>query len=94
MLEALIDGERDPAVLADLARTRMRAKLPELRLALEGRFNDHHALMLRLHLDHVDHLSAMIDRLDEELTVRSPLSWSRCGGCRPSPAWASAPLRS
>lgn len=67
MLEALIGGERDPAVLADLARTRMRAKLPELQLALEGRFNDHHALMLRLHLDHVDHLSAMIDRLDEEV---------------------------
>jgi transposase len=67
MLEALIDGERDPAVLAELARTRMRAKLPELQLALEGRFNDHHALMLRLHLDHVDHLSAMVDRLDEEV---------------------------
>jgi transposase len=67
MLEALIDGERDPAVLAELARTRMRAKLPELRLALGGRFNDHHALMLRLHLDHVDHLSAMVDRLDQEV---------------------------
>jgi transposase len=39
----------------------------QLQLALEGRFNDHHALMLRLHLDHVDHLSAMVDRLDEEV---------------------------
>jgi transposase len=67
MLEALIAGERDPAVLAELARTRLRAKLPELALALEGRFNDHHALMLRLHLDHVDHLTVMVNRLDEEV---------------------------
>jgi transposase len=44
----------------------MRAELPELQLALEGRFNDHHALMLRLHLDHVDHPSDMVDRLGEE----------------------------
>ncbi len=67
MLEALIAGERDPNVLAGMARTRMRPKIPELRRALVGRFDDHHALMLRMHLDHVDQLSAMEARLDEKV---------------------------
>ncbi|WP_050169082.1 IS110 family transposase, partial [Mycobacterium tuberculosis] len=49
MVEALIDGERRPAVLADLARGSMRSKIPDLQRALEGRFDDHHALMCRLH---------------------------------------------
>jgi transposase len=67
MLEALITGERDAGVLADMARTRMRPKIPELRRAMMGRFDDHHALLLRMHLDHVDQLSAMEERLDEEV---------------------------
>lgn len=49
MLEALIGGQRDPAVLADLARRRMRAKIPALTQALTGRFTDHHAFMARRH---------------------------------------------
>jgi transposase len=67
MLEALIDGERDPEVLADMALTRMRPKISTLRKALVGRFSDHHALMLRMHLAHVDHLSRSIDALDSEV---------------------------
>lgn len=51
-------------MLAEMALTRMRPKIPELRLALEGGFGGHHALLLRTHLDHIDHLSAAIDRLD------------------------------
>jgi transposase len=43
MLQALIDGQRDPAVLADLAKRRLRAKIPELTEALTGRFSEHHA---------------------------------------------------
>jgi transposase len=54
MIEALIAGERDPRVLADMARTRMRPKIGELRQALVGRFDDHHAVMARMHLDHID----------------------------------------
>ena len=50
-----------------MALTRMRPKIPELRQALVGRFDDHHGLLLRMHLDHVDHLSALVDRLDEEV---------------------------
>jgi transposase len=67
MVEALIDGERRPAVLADLARGSMRAKIPDLTRALEGRFDDHHALMCRLHLAHLDQLDEMITRLDEQI---------------------------
>jgi transposase len=67
MIESLIDGERRPEVLADLALGRMRVKIPDLAMALEGRFGDHHALMCRLHLDHIDHLEAMIARLDAQV---------------------------
>lgn len=67
MLDALIAGVRDPRMLAEMARTRMRPKIPELRLALEGRFSEHHALMCEMHLAHVDHLTASIARLDDEI---------------------------
>jgi transposase len=71
MIEALIDGERRPQVLADLALGKMRSKIPDLALALalEGRFGDHHALMCRLHLDHIDHLEEMIAKLDTQIEV-------------------------
>jgi transposase len=64
---ALIDGERRGAVLADLALGRMRSKIGDLEMALEGRFGDHHALMCRLHLDHIGHLDAMIAKLDAQI---------------------------
>lgn len=63
MLEALIAGETDPAKLADLARKRLREKIPALRLALQGRVTDHHRFLLRMHLDHVAHLEELIGRL-------------------------------
>jgi transposase len=67
MLEALIAGQRDPAVLADLARRRMRSKIPALTEALTGRFNDHHAFMARLFLDRIDAHTADIGRLGERI---------------------------
>jgi transposase len=67
MLEALIAGERDPEVLAEMALTRMRPKIGVLREALVGRFDDHHAVLLRMHLDHVDQLVALESRLDDEV---------------------------
>jgi transposase len=67
MIEALIDGERRGAVLAELARGRMRAKISDLTIALEGRFDDHHALMCQLYLEHIDHLEDMIARLDAQV---------------------------
>ena len=67
MIEALIDGERRGPVLAQLAKGTMRSKIADLSMALEGRFGDHHALMCRLHLDHIDHLEAAIARLDARI---------------------------
>ena len=67
MIEALISGERDPAVLADLARGVMRKKIPDLTMACAGRFGDQHALMCTLHLEHIDHLEDMIARLDTRI---------------------------
>jgi transposase len=63
MLEALIAGETDPEKLADLARKRLREKIPALQLALQGRVTEHHRFLLQLHLDHVDHLGELIGRL-------------------------------
>jgi transposase len=63
MLDALIAGEHDPAVLADLAKRRMRVKIPQLTEALTGRFDDHHAFLARMHLDLIDHHTEAIDLL-------------------------------
>ena len=63
MIEALIAGERDPDVLARLARGRMRAKHAALVEALSGSFDDHHAELARMLLDQIDALSGQIDRL-------------------------------
>jgi transposase len=67
MLEALMAGEQDVEVMADMAIGRMRPKIGELRLALEGRFDQHHAFMLGMQLAHIDHLTAAIERLDAEV---------------------------
>ena len=67
MIEVLIAGQRDPRVLAGLARGRMRTKIPDLTMACSGRFADHHALLAGMHLDHIDHLTSMIDGLDERI---------------------------
>ena len=69
MLEALIAGERDPVVLADLAKAKLRRRLPELQEALVGRFNEHHAFMARMRLDLIDHHSAAIEKLTDRIEV-------------------------
>jgi transposase len=75
MLEALIGGERDPHVLAGLARGRMRSKHDRLVQALTGNFDDHHAELARMLLDQIDALSAQISKLTtriEELVAAIP----------------------
>jgi transposase len=69
MMAALIAGERDPAVLANMARTRMRGKIPELREAFTGRFDDHHRFLLARMLGRVDGIDADIAALDAEIEV-------------------------
>lgn len=70
MIEALIAGERDPAVLAAMALGRMRPKIPALVDALVGRFAAHHGAVARVILDHIDFLDAAIARLNEEVAAR------------------------
>jgi transposase len=78
MLRALVAGERDPGVLAELAKGRLRAKLPQLRQALCGRFGDHHGLLVGLALDHLEHLEAAIARLDARVDeVIAPFTVAR-----------------
>jgi transposase len=67
MLAALIAGERDPKVLAQLARTRMRTKVGLLVEAFTGHFTDHHAFLLAKMLGRVDTLSADIAELDAKV---------------------------
>lgn len=66
MLEALIAGNRDPVALAELAKRRLRCKIPALTEALAGRFTDHHAFLARVHLDLIDRHTAAIN----EITTR------------------------
>jgi transposase len=78
MLRALVAGERDPEVLAELARGVLRKKLPLLRQALTGRFGDHHGLLVRLALDHLEHLEGAIASLDAEVDrVIAPFAEAR-----------------
>jgi transposase len=67
MLAALVAGERDPKVLAQLARTRRRAKRGLLEEAVVGRFSDHHAFLLATMLGRIDQASADIATLDRKL---------------------------
>src|SRR6266496_5045933 len=64
ILHALINGQRDPAVLAGLAVGRLRPKTAQLAEALRGFFTDHHATILAMMLDNIDRLSAQITALD------------------------------
>jgi transposase len=67
MLEALIAGQRDPAVLAEMARGSMRAKISVLKEALTGHFRDHHGYLLRMMCDRIDALTAQIHQLDRRI---------------------------
>jgi transposase len=78
MIDALIDGERRGAVLADLAIGRMRTagKLADLSMALAGRFTEHHALLCRLHRDRITLLDDAVAGLDERIAGKAG-RWQR-----------------
>jgi transposase len=69
MLAALVAGERDPKVLAQLARQRLRAKLSLLEEAFYGRFSDHHAFLLATMLERIDQTSAAIAALEAKIAA-------------------------
>ena len=70
MIEALIAGEREPQVLAELAQSRMRAKRSQLADALPGRFSDHHGFMCAQIIAHIDFLSRSIDQVSADIAAR------------------------
>ena len=69
MLQALINGQRDPAALADLAKRRLRSKIPALTQALTGRFRAHHGFLAQLHLDLIDQHTHAVDQLTARIEV-------------------------
>jgi len=70
MLDALLAGQRDAHVLAELARGRLRAKIPELQQALEGRLQPHQSFLLQQILAHIDFLDQSIEQLEQEIELR------------------------
>ncbi|ULO05768.1 IS110 family transposase [Paenibacillus sp. 19GGS1-52] len=70
MLEAMIQGESDPSILADFAQKKLKAKKEQLKLALEGSLGPHQLLMLEKQLSHIDQLNELITELDEEIERR------------------------
>src|SRR4051794_7235082 len=69
MLAALAAGTTDPDVLAEMARTRLRARLPELRKALNARFREHHGFLVAQILAHVDYLDEAVAQADERIAA-------------------------
>jgi len=69
ILEAMIAGERDPKVLAEMAKSRMRTKIPQLEEALSGNFGPHHAVVCRQVIDHIDFLDRSIATLTTEIAA-------------------------
>ena len=93
MLRALLAGERDPKVLAELARGRLRNKLPELREALRGRFSAHHALLLAWPWTTSSSWSGPSPHWTPRSTGSSPRSHRPVTASTPSLGWASGPPR-
>lgn len=70
MLTALVEGTTDPGILADLARGKLRKKLPLLQRALQGKFRPHHAFLIHQGLAKIDFLDEAIEHLTAELDRR------------------------
>jgi transposase len=78
MLEALIAGQAGPAAMADLAKRRMRSKIPALTEALTGRFTTHHGYLIRMHLNLIDQYGQALTDLDDRIgEAMAPLAVAR-----------------
>ena len=90
MLDALVAGTTDPELLAELARGKLRKKIPALREALEGHLEPLHALLIGAILAHLDFLDEQIELLSGRSRSRSALSGRRLSCCARSPACSAA----
>lgn len=73
MLRALVQGESDPAELANLAKRQLRGKIPQLTRALEGFVTSHHRFLLRIQLNRYEELTGHVDAIDERiLEINAP----------------------
>lgn len=99
MLDAIVAGEIDPERLADMALGHLRAKIPQLRLALEGRVREHHRFLLKRLLHQLRFIEGEIDLLDqrlEEIGHQEPviaaavLRWTTVPGVDRVSAWSLA----
>jgi transposase len=96
MIKAMIAGERDPQVLAGLARTRMKARHDDLAEALDGMFDDHHGELAGVLLDQIAFFDGKVARLTgraAELTAAILAAWAPTATGPPAPAPAPAPAR-
>ena len=96
MLDALVAGQIDPEQLADLALGHLRAKIPQLRLALEGKIREHHRFLLKRLLHQLRFIESEIDLLDQRLEglgqqdptlAASSGSWDHGAGCGSCGSW-------
>jgi transposase len=69
MLEAIVDGETDATVLANMAQRRLRQKQADLERALDGRVRDHHRFLIAEHLAHLAYLEDAIARYDQRIVT-------------------------
>src|SRR5262249_23440189 len=76
ILDALVEGESDAVLLADLARGRLRAKRDQLAQAVVGRFAAHHAFMITEQLSHLDYLDEAMERISTEIEQRLEEEWA------------------
>ena len=93
ILAALVGGQTDPAALADLARGRLRTKLPELERALDGRFAAHQRFLVAEHLATIDELEAGAARLGAEIAARLAPPAAPPSATDPAPPAAPGPTR-
>jgi transposase len=94
MIKAMIAGQRDPQVLAGLARGRMKAKHGDLVQALDGMFDDHHGELAQLLLDQVAFLDGRIAQLTAraaEVTAAIPAAWGADADGTTGPAAGTGP---
>lgn len=91
IVEAMVGGESDPAVLAEMAQGRLRSKRAELEAALTGQMRAHHRFLLNSHLRHIDFLNEQIQAFSEEIGARMSQLEVISGGPAEPPSASSTP---